>query len=284
MSVKFVQGFFVFFLASVPVSFAFAFEVVIFTNYNNQPDFTQYGAKNGWMGPEPIRMTGLSSDHDFSLPGVWCGYYPLPSESAVKNHWRVKQYANFSGLIYDNLECWWPETNRLDDFMTMNRWYKEAIPNAKIGYYGQVPVSAFGFDYGHQLGAGPGNPVYDQWVANNNIMQPLADQVDVFFPSLYTQTEDRENWVKAAKAFVAEAKRIGNGKPVYPFINPRYAPPSFPESLTWQVVPKDYFRLQLDTLKAVGAAGVVIWGADNSGTQWSEDLPWWQATKKFLGW
>ncbi len=277
---KIHSGFFVFFLASVPASFAFGFEVIINTDYQNQPDFRPFGAKNGWLGPDP-RMQVLSTDNDFG--GQTCTNYPLPSEDAVKNHWRIKGgvdfvgLESFTGLIYDNLECWYPETSRVNDYETLTGWYKEAIPNGKIGYNGVVPLPVW------CPSAGTGDESDVQWKADNEIMQPVSNAVDIFYPSFYTWDNNQEGWKSCLIAYIDEVRRIGGGKPVYPLTNPRYAP-NASDGLAFELVPKDYFRFQLDTIKAAGADGVVIWGGDNSNTEWSEDLPWWQATKEFLGW
>ncbi|MGH8647551.1 MAG: hypothetical protein ACREX4_25055, partial [Gammaproteobacteria bacterium] len=212
---KIHSGFFVFFLASVPASFAFGFEVIINTDYQNQPDFRPFGAKNGWLGPDP-RMQVLSTDNDFG--GQTCTNYPLPSEDAVKNHWRIKGgvdfvgLESFTGLIYDNLECWWPPESRVDDYVTLYGWYKEAIPNATIGAYGPLPASS---GYG-QLADGPGSEGYDSWVARNTLMMPVAAAVDVLYPEAYTYSVDQEEWRKTTVAYIDESRRISGGKPVYP--------------------------------------------------------------------
>ncbi|MCI0564377.1 MAG: hypothetical protein MN733_38380, partial [Nitrososphaera sp.] len=91
----------------------------------------------------------------------------------------------------------------------------------------------------------------------------------------------------SAILMIKKAKELAKGKGVYPFLNPRYSYTAY-GGIEFKPIPKDYFRLQLDTMKANGADGVVIWGMDLYTRDWSDTQPggyhagWWAATKEFL--
>ncbi|MGH8603259.1 MAG: hypothetical protein ACREXR_10960, partial [Gammaproteobacteria bacterium] len=120
---------------------------------------------------------------------------------------------------------------------------------------------------------------YTDWQARNDRIVAIGNAVEATFPSLYPVNPNREGWVKWAIGTIKEARRIAPGKKVYPFINPRYHG-SACCGVAWDLVPKDFFLLQLETLKQ-HADGVVIW--DGSRRPWNANEPWWQATLKFLG-
>ncbi|MGH8646573.1 MAG: hypothetical protein ACREX4_19785 [Gammaproteobacteria bacterium] len=262
---------FCFFLTSALPSrvSARSFEVYIHTNYKNQPDLSTYGAKKLRIMPAG-NFYSKGQDRQ-----------ELPSKNRVIQFVAGK-YNDYTGFLVINIEHWplissdAEVASRVKKFITVLEWVKSAAPKAKVGYYGVVPHA--GFWAAHNF---PSHPKYKKWQKNNDRAQALADRVDAFFPSLYPVDAKQESWVRWATAQVNEANRLGKGKPVYPFINPRYHSNAY-NGLPYKPVPKDFFALQATTLRNVGAEGVVIWGADNRNKQWSENLPWWQATKEFL--
>ncbi|MGH8645590.1 MAG: hypothetical protein ACREX4_14480 [Gammaproteobacteria bacterium] len=286
MRVTIFQSFLCVFLASFLASSAYAgnnqFEVYTHTNYKNQPDLSKYGAKK-------LRILDAgacySKGQDRQL---------LPSKTRVVKYvagnlckWnnaclRAEKYKDYAGYLVLDFEQWplmgsdAQVASRVKKFITVLEWVKSAAPKAKVGYYGVVPRG--GFWAAHYP---PSHPKYKQWQKNTDRAQALADRVDAFFPSIYPVIAEQESWVRWAVAAANESKRLGKGKPVYPFINPRYNSNAY-DGLRYKLIPKDFFALQLKTLQGV-SDGVVIWGADNSTKQWSENLPWWQATKAFLG-
>ncbi|MCY2954341.1 MAG: hypothetical protein NTU53_20615 [Planctomycetota bacterium] len=130
---------------------------------------------------------------------------------------------------------------------------------------------------------------YQAWQQANDFLKPLADKVDVLFPSLYTFYDQTHvnDWVRYAKGNIEEAHRYG--KPAYPFLFMEYDPGT---TLIGQQIPEDYWRVQLQTLRTY-AEGLVIWGGahyslvgDPAVSQgvivpWDENAPWWIATKQF---
>ncbi|MGH8645219.1 MAG: hypothetical protein ACREX4_12435 [Gammaproteobacteria bacterium] len=269
MTVRSVRFSLIFLLATAPASFAFAFEVYIHTNYKNQPDLSKHGAKK-------LRM--IPAQH-FWFKGEDRQLLP-PKNRVIK--FVAGKYNDYTGFLVINIEHWplirsdAQVASRVKKLITVLEWIKSAAPKATVGYYGVTPHGGFWASHNP-----PSHPKYKQWQKNNDRAQQLADRVDALFPSLYPYDAKQESWARWAVAVANEANRLGKGKPVCPFINPRYHGSAY-NGLAYKLVPKDFFALQLKTLQGV-SDGVVIWGADNSTKQWSENLPWWQATKEFLG-
>jgi hypothetical protein len=124
-------------------------------------------------------------------------------------------------------------------------------------------------------------PHFLAWQVDNDRLAQIVDHVDALYPSVYTFYPDRQAWVVYAKAQIAEARRLGKGKPVYAFLWPQYHEAN--AALAHRPVEPDYWDLQLTTM-AHHADGVVIWGGwgENGPEPWKEEAPWWQVTKRFM--
>ena len=161
-------------------------------------------------------------------------------------------------------------------YMTVLQWFKEAAPGLPVGYYGAPPIR----DYWKSLKS----PMSKEWASfakENDQLRPLAESVDIIFPSLYTYYTDRGGWVRYAYAQIAEARRNANGKPVYVFLWPQYHDSN--PSLAWAHIPAEFWRLQLQMAKQY-ADGIVIWGGwgRNGRVNWDENAAWWKVTKEFM--
>jgi hypothetical protein len=154
------------------------------------------------------------------------------------------------------------------------RWFKSEAPSLKVGYYAFLPLTNI-YAYSNRADS-------LAWLANNDLMQSLADSVDYLCPSLYAFYDDTMQYIRASRAIIREAKRLGKGKPVYPYISPQYHPSG---SHPYQHVSKEYFALMLRSVKEAGADGVIIWGgAANAPSigNWDATYGWWSATQEFL--
>jgi hypothetical protein len=123
---------------------------------------------------------------------------------------------------------------------------------------------------------------YQSWREENDQLRSLAGAVDVLFPSLYTMYPDQAGWRKYAIAQIEEARRYGNGKPVYVFLWPQYHESNL--ILGGRYLPADYWLFELMTAKEY-ADGIVIWGgwsSDNRPVEWDENAAWWKVTKEFM--
>jgi len=155
-------------------------------------------------------------------------------------------------------------------------WFKHEAPKLEVGFYGVAPV-----DLGLPVtGQHPANEAeISIWQAANSFLIRFSTHVDALYPSLYTSTTDRAKWVADARRYISEAKRIGAGKPVRPFIWPQYHEViRGPLALTY--IDYDYWMLQLMTIRDAGASGIIFWGGYK--TQWDGTQDWWRATLDFI--
>ena len=117
------------------------------------------------------------------------------------------------------------------------------------------------------------------WKRANSYLIPFATHVDALYPSLYTVETDPAKWVASAQRRISEAKRMGAGKPVRPFIWPQYHDVMRgPLALTY--IDYDYWMLQLTTIRDAGISGIVFWGGYQR--QWDDTQGWWHATQDFI--
>jgi hypothetical protein len=147
------------------------------------------------------------------------------------------------------------------------------LPGYAIGNYG-LPVYR---DYRATAG-GPSSGLYQEWVARNTQMQPIADDLDLFLPTLYAfEKQAIEKWVAHAKAHVSEARRLARkGQKIIPFIWPQYHDRS---KYAGQFIGYDFWKVQLETLYSI-ADGVFIWS--NQSNYPSPDDEWFRATRDFV--
>jgi len=157
-------------------------------------------------------------------------------------------------------------------------WMRAAGYNKPLSFYASLPLR----DYWRAL-QGPGKAPYRAWQEENDKLAPIVAKVDALYPSLYTFYPKQDEWVTYAKANIAEARRIGRGRPVYPFLWPQYHDSA--KALAHHEIEPDYWLRQLRTMRE-NADGLVIWGGydfDNrKRAPWREDAAWWRATRQFL--
>jgi hypothetical protein len=149
---------------------------------------------------------------------------------------------------------------------------REAAPDVKVGIYGTLPVRDV-----YRAIKDPSSQAYQDWQVENERLKPLAQLVDVIFPSLYTMTTDPQIWKAFALSNLRQAKLYG--KPVYAFIWPRYHDSI--KLLAWTFLPKAYWEMELQTVKEQ-ADGAVIWDF-GKWKPWDEQAVWWQSTLSILG-
>src|SRR5699024_4239217 len=105
----------------------------------------------------------------------------------------------------------------IDRFLQVADWVKEADSDMSVGYYGILPVRSLGKSTSNRSSAR-----YQEWKQTNQDLKVLAEKVDAFYPSLYTFNDDRELWVKEAKAQIRMARELNPDIPVYVFLWPQY--------------------------------------------------------------
>jgi hypothetical protein len=167
---------------------------------------------------------------------------------------------------------------------TIARWFKTQQPAIKTGFFGYLPLDQ---PDGKNSSFWAGNRAVGShlasWQAANDKMRFLLDSVDFVSPGIYPWYPDTTEWCEYTRANIAEAKRIAQGKPVYPVITPQGFPVG---GLTLGVpVGYDYFARMLKVIKESGADGVIIWGSTLEGPnnyQWDANAGWWMALKEFM--
>lgn len=252
--------------ANEPVSRTF----VVFdgTLYKQKPDLSQYG----------VRPITILYENRFWPSGETTT--TLPQEGIVRA--LATEVASSLSPVVIDIERW-PVTGSLSlvessvtKYRTVLRWFREAAPSLRLGYYGTIPVP----DYWRAI-QGTTSAEFKAWQQDNDRLSLIAQDVDVLFPSIYTFYADRQGWVTYAIAQISEARRKASGKPVYAFIWPQYHESN--TLLGGQFLDADYWELELLTVRQY-ADGIVIWGGwGTSGPQvWDEDARWWQVTKTLL--
>lgn len=146
---------------------------------------------------------------------------------------------------------------------------KRARPDLKFGFYSLLPSRNF-----WAATADPASQRHKQWLKRNRRLKPLANEVDLIFPSLYAFYPDQKSWALFAQRTLQEARRYG--KPVYPFLWPQYHGLDKKKNNPW--VEEPYWASQLQTCLQ-GADGLVLWGP--AWTPWDDQAPWWNQTQRF---
>ena len=240
------------------------------TLYSDKPDLSVYGIR-----PITVAYAG-------SFGSDWYKQADrLPDLQAVQAVARDAQQKGH--VVVLDIEHWplggSPDSvqDSLTKYKTVLQWFRDAAPGFSVGYYGAPPIQ----DYWRAIKEASSQE-HRAWMAENNRVRSLAGAVDVLFPSLYTFYPDQAGWKKYAIAQIEEARRYGNGKPVYVFLWPQYHDSNL--LLGNRFLPEDYWLLELETARQY-ADGIVIWGGwgtDNSPARWDENAAWWTVTKKFM--
>ena len=178
-----------------------------------------------------------------------------------------------------DIEVWDP-IREMDKLVTVMKTIRDGVRakggKTKIGLYLLIPEKNWLAPVNND------SRRWTNWKANNAKLQRLAKEVDVLFPSLYTIYDNKNDWLKYAKANIAEARKYG--KPVFPFI--------WPQIHDWNKVDgqkymaSSFWKTQLETVFDK-ADGIVIWGSikPTKGSKgwdtWHSGMPWWEVTKSF---
>ena len=202
-------------------------------DYSHKPDSSVYG----------IRPITLVYADRFGPDWYKQADGRLPDLQAVQAVAREAQEKGHEVVL--DIERW-PLTgspnsvrDNLTKYMTVLDWFRAAAPGLPVGYYGPPPI----IDYWRAL-RGISDPLYQSWMAENDQIRPLAGAVDALFPSVYTFSPDQAKWKKYAIAQIEEARRFGNGKPVFVFLWPQYHESSN-LTLGANYLPADYWLLEL---------------------------------------
>jgi hypothetical protein len=89
--------------------------------------------------------------------------------------------------------------------------FRGEVATARVGMYATRPLDDYWTPVAFPLNMAA-------WHNANDALSGIAEECDVLFPSLHTFYDDQIGWVTYATANIAEARRCGGGKKVYPYI------------------------------------------------------------------
>jgi len=274
-----------------------AFRVLNTTEYVVRPDLSGFGIEDAYIVGKPLFW-------QYEKGG---GYdYEMASEAAVRK--AAREAAALNQVLILDIEHWPVDIRTAPDAeveVTIGKlsriidWVRAEAPQVKVGYYGIMPMGAFWPVVRYRLAldyraANPGvhdphlptyEKEYSDWKQANARLAPLAEKVDIIFPSLYAISTEQSWWTDYYLGeMLQEARKFG--KPVIPFIWPEYHPRS---RFAGQPVAPDFWRRQLNALRQQ-ADGIAIWGGWTyppelplgRQLEWDATTPWWQVTKSFM--
>lgn len=243
------------------------FDVRDATRYPQDPNLAPYGMRNIIVAYESSLWPSGASRSS-------------PNTSYILNTYIPKIKSKNPDVVVIDIEVWKLEqdmtssqiTTNINKFKSVISAFRKGLPNTKIGLYMGLPT--------RNWLAVCGTPDrrasrYTAWHNNNLRLRPLADAVDIIFPSLYTFYSDSASvacWPSYAQANIKEARIYG--KPVVPFLWMRYHTTN-----AW--ISRTFWRKQLETVYTY-ADDTVIWSQAENSTAWSWSAPWWLETKDFM--
>lgn len=248
------------------------FRVFEIMGYRNKPDLGTHCVERLkiWYGRE-FWPSGAPHKRDFDLD--------LPERRRVEN--AALKSPEYGKITVIDIEHWPIEDPTfaqaaVDNHVTVLDWFRKSAPEDQVvGYYSMLPIR----DYWRAI-KGKDHWKYQAWQEENDRLGPLADAVDIVFPSIYTFYEDQDGWLTYAKAQIDESRRLAPDKPVYAFLWPEYHPSN--DERAGEPLEAGYWRVQLDFLRQ-HADGVIIWTIDDTKAIDFEDIPsWWDETVKFI--
>ena len=183
----------------IEVSSSRSFKVFDGTLYKSKPDFSRLGMK-------PLKIIYVAEFGEQWYAGP--ARMQLPHEDVVR---RVAETAAVTeSLVAIDIEHW-PLTGTLSTvqeslakYRRIAKWFHEAAPSMELGFFGIVPMAAYGWSL-----KGPESIEYQSWQQINRTLVPLAEEVDILFPYLYTFYPDQAEWVRFAKENIKEPQPMG---------------------------------------------------------------------------
>jgi hypothetical protein len=143
--------------------------------------------------------------------------------------------------------------------------FRASFPGRKVGIYGIGPTysSTALHDTAH-------GTAWQNWLSFNEELAPLLARVDFLAPSLYPFSPDTADWKLTANALLGVARTIAGGKPILPFLMPRFHPSVTSRFGTW--VDTTYWALQHRIVRQ-RVGGTIVWCCpetlpDTAHAQW----------------
>lgn len=242
------------------------------TRFREKPDMSRFGF-------EPIEVVYAMRMWKKKWNRVEKSLSNLPSRELVSRWARLSKRRGAEYVVID-IEHW-PNHGKaevvqqsISNYQQVLKWFKESNPSLKYGLWSTVPIKK------RYMKEPPIPKYYNRWKENNDKLTPLADEVDAFFPQLYTYSKDRQQWVTNARYMIQEARRYNGDKPVYVFLWPQYYGIDH-KNLKDVYIEEDFWQLQLKVARKY-ADGIVIWFPYKARWENASQKPWWELTKEFI--
>jgi hypothetical protein len=233
--------------------------------YGGKPDLTREGSEpmnivyEGWIWPGKTKGTsGRKSPSYGVVPDET--FFKTVLSARCKRPGPIVLDIEFLSLTGD------PQVAQGNEELlaTLVRWTHEAMPGRLVCFYGLLPNRK------------PGAP--------SDAELRLSREVDAYFPSMYTFDDNRSAWQARCASYVKRAHELSPTKPVYVYLWPQYHENTRNDE---QFIDADYWTFELETGRASGADGSVIWSSNrNIKTQapldWGPDAQWLTILQAFL--
>lgn len=263
------------------------FKIYSWIRYNNTPGKMTYNVANS-----SITFAGDISEYGIHPFIIVAPSWLLDGGNGSANSENIINEIKFQSIAiatsqYPNLyvqldeEGWdlYSADKRRDSLLKSIEIFRKYNTTSKIGFYAQLPKNEYNF------GNIDNDTKYQNWQAKNDILKPVYDKVDVFFPSCYTRREmiDSLGWKKYALANIDEIRRISPTKPIIMGLTLQYDDRKYVEP--------EYLKYQLETLLTDGRIqGVFYWTSDtvvnNDGSKsrptFNKDMPWFKPIQQFM--
>lgn len=237
------------------------------TRFKEDPNLATYGLKNIIVAYESSLWPSGASHVEPDVNYIAKTYIPK-----IRNSNPDVVAIDIEGWPFKTTMTATEITANINKFKKVISVFRRELPNTKIGFYLVMPERNWLAPCGDPKKVASRTKL---WHDRNVKLQPLADAVDIIFPSLYAFYEDAKSeacWPQYAAANIAEAKSFG--KPVWPFLWMKY-------HTTGNLIPAAFWRKQLEVVYEK-ADGLAIWSMASAGDAWSYTAPWWVETASFL--
>lgn len=240
-------------------------------HYKNTPDLCRQSVHRLNLVYES-RIVKQDPDH----PGI-----PIPETDSIRS--LASKFTSQPGIpVTLDIESWSYSPQQLEatisKYLKVISDFKKTNSSSKVGFYGVVPKTVFVWKNIEPTGS----PNYVKWQKLNLSLSPIAEKVDIFFPSFYTFDNDINAWKNMVTATLAEIKKYDRNIPVYAYLWPQYhdgTPNQF------QFIDQAVWKSELEMLYPL-TDGIVIWtsnkDADKNIISWDQNMAWWQTTLAFI--
>lgn len=195
------------------------------------------------------------------------GELTLPTRASFDALMSSGSYNDAGPLVLDIEEIGLQTQAAETVLQTIAQWAHQDKPGRIVGFYGYNVFDAVTTSS-----------------SNFSLAQQLAQYVDAFFPEAYTNYADYKetSWLTQEQTRIANARAIGPGKPVYPYIWPIYYANTLDQNnnnIGGTYVDSTYWNYELTNLYPL-TDGVVIWSS--SSNVWSDATGWWEVTTAYV--